>query len=170
MNLVPPRAGALLVATPVLIDPNFARSVVLLLSHDDEGTVGVVLDRPTEIPVGEYLPDWEAVTADPHVVFHGGPVQPEVGIGLGVRAGMLEICQLSTPPEEGISVRIFAGCAGWAPGQLEDELLEDAWFVVPFEPDDILTPDPDGLWTRVLRRQPPPLSYFGLYPLDPRLN
>lgn len=170
MNLVPPRAGALLVATPLLLDPNFARSVVLLLNHDDDGTVGVVLDRPTEIPVGEYLPDWEDVASPPAVVFHGGPVQQEVGIGVGIRSGMLELVDLGEVPDPDIPVRIFAGCAGWSPGQLDDELLEDAWFVLPFEASDVLTDEPHELWSRVLRRQPAPLSYFSLYPPDPRLN
>lgn len=167
---VPPRAGTLLVATPLLLDPNFARSVVLLLTHDEEGTVGVVLDRPTEIAVGEYLPTWEEVASEPAVVFHGGPVQQEVGVGVGIRAGMLELVDLSEEPDGDIPVRIFAGCAGWGPGQLDDEVAEDAWFVLPFEPSDILTDQPHELWTRVLRRQAAPLSYFGLYPPDPRLN
>lgn len=170
MNLEPPRAGALLVATPLLIDPNFARSVVLLLSHDTDGTVGVVLDRPTEIAVGEYLPAWEEVASEPAVVFHGGPVQQEVGIGIGIRSGMLELVDLTNEPALNIPVRVFAGCAGWAPGQLDDEILEDAWFVLPFEPSDVLTDEPHDLWSHVLRRQSAPLSYYGLYPPDLRLN
>ena len=170
MNPTSPRPGVLLVATPLLTDPNFARSVVLLLSHDPDGTVGVVIDRPTDIAVGEYLPTWELVAAEPAVVFHGGPVQQEVGIGVGIRAGMLELVDLGEDPDPDIPVRIFAGCAGWSPGQLDGELAEDAWFVLPFEPSDLLTDEPYDLWSHVLRRQAAPLAYFGLYPPDPRLN
>lgn len=170
MNPGDPRAGVLLVATPLLTDPNFARSVVLLLSHDADGTIGVILDRPTEISVSEYLPEWGEVVVDPPVVFSGGPVQPEVGIGLTIRSGTLEIVQLTDAPEPGLPARVFAGCAGWAPGQLDDELEEEAWFLLEFRPDDVLTSEPHDLWNRVLRRQSPPLAFFGLYPPDPRLN
>jgi putative transcriptional regulator len=170
MRLRTLRPGSLLVATPLLTDPNFSRSVVLVLQHDEDGSLGVVLDRPTAIPVGEFLPAWDDVAADPAVVFHGGPVEPDVGIGLSIRLGSLEIVDLTATPEDDSPVRVFAGCAGWGPGQLDDELGEDAWFVVDFDPADLITDTPDELWSTVLRRQPSDISIFANYPSDPQMN
>lgn len=170
MRLRPPRPGSLLVATPLLNDPNFARSVVLILQHDEDGSLGVVLDRPTAIPVGDFLPAWEDVVVEPGVVFHGGPVEPDVGIGLCIRFGSLEIIDLTGAPDDGAPVRVFAGCAGWGPGQLDDELGENAWFVLDFDPGDLLTDTPDELWSAVLRRQFSDLSIFATYPTDPQMN
>ena len=165
-----PRPGSLLVATPLLGDPNFARSVVLMLQHDEDGSLGVVLDRPTTIPVRDFLPAWAEVAAAPAVVFHGGPVQPDIGIGIGIRFGSIEILDLGGEPVDTSPVRIFGGCAGWGPDQLDDELAEGAWFVVDFENSDLLTESPEELWPAVLRRQPGHLSIFSTYPADPRMN
>ena len=170
MRLRSPRPGSLLVATPLLSDPNFARSVVLILQHDEDGSLGVVLDRPTEIPVGDFLPAWDEVVVAPGVVFHGGPVEPDVGIGLCIRYGSLEIIDLTGAPDDAAPVRVFAGCAGWGPGQLDDELGENAWFVLDFDPGDLLTDTPDELWSAVLRRQSSGVSIFATYPSDPRMN
>ncbi len=170
MHLRPPRAGALLVATPLLADPNFSRSVVLVLRHDEEGTLGVVLDRPTTIAVDEFLPAWAAVAAPPGVVFHGGPVDPEIGIGIALRFGSIEIVELDQEPTDSTPVRIFAGYAGWGPDQLDAEMLEDAWFAVDFQSSDLVTDTPDELWTTVLRRQRADISIFATYPPDPRMN
>jgi putative transcriptional regulator len=166
-----PRAGTLLVATPALIDPNFHRSVVALLQHDGEGSLGVVLDRPTTIPVADFLPAWAALSADPAVVFHGGPVEPEIGLGLRVvLGGTIETVTLDHEPDDDAPVRVFAGYSGWSPGQLEQELSEGAWFVVDMEPQDILTASPDTLWSSVLRRQSGEISLFATFPLDPQMN
>ncbi|MEX2280170.1 MAG: YqgE/AlgH family protein [Acidimicrobiia bacterium] len=170
MHLSRLRPGALLVATPRLVDPHFARSVVLMLQHDADGSLGVVLDRPTTIPVAEFLPDWEANTVEPAFVFHGGPVQPEVGIGLCIRFGSLEVVELTAPPVDDAPVRVFGGCAGWGPDQLAGEIAEGAWFVVDFEPADLVTAQPDGLWITVLKRQTSDLSIYSTYPPDPRMN
>lgn len=170
MHLRSARAGALLVATPLLGDPNFARSVVLLLQHDDEGTLGVVIDRPTTIPVDEYLPAWGRVAVDPAVVFHGGPVDSEVGIGVSIRFGSIEVVELAGDPVDDAPVRIFAGYAGWGAGQLEEELAQDAWFVLDFTPSDLLTESPEDLWAAVLRRQTGHLAVFATYPPDPQMN
>lgn len=170
MHLNRLRPGSLLVATPLLRDPNFVRSVVLMLQHDDDGSLGVVLDRPTTIPVSEFLPEWEAHVVEPAVVFHGGPVEPEVGIGLCIRFGSLEIVELTAPPIDASPVRVFGGCAGWGPAQLAGEIVEGAWFVVDFEPGDLLTEVPDGLWISVLKRQSSDLSIYSTYPSDPHMN
>ena len=162
--------GRLLVATPSLSDPNFARTVVLLLQHDDEdGAMGVVLNRPSGQPVDDHLDGWGVVAPDPPDVFMGGPVGTEVAIAAATtpRPGPLPddidaltdfmgVVDLQLDPStllDRVVVRVFAGYAGWSPGQLEDEIAEDAWWVADADRDDLVTPDPFGLWRRVLRRQ-----------------
>ena len=84
----PAEAGSLLVATPALVDPNFAHTVVLLLDHDEDGALGVVLNRPSPVSVEEVLPGWDAVLAGPGVLFQGGPVATDSALavaGLGTR-------------------------------------------------------------------------------------
>ena len=177
--------GRLLVATPGLSDPNFSRTVVLLIEHGDEGALGVVLNRPSELEVSEPLPAWADMAAQPPVVFVGGPVSPSSAICLGRVAvvegddwepvvGPLGAVDLNLEPEEVTPrpelVRVFAGYAGWGPRQLEAEILSGGWFVVDAEPDDVLSPEPGDLWSGVLRRQPGRLAMFANYPDDPSTN
>jgi putative transcriptional regulator len=183
--------GRLLVATPVLSDPNFDRTVVLVLDHDEEGSLGVVLNRPTPVGVGAILEAWAELTGEPGVVFQGGPVSLDAALGvatvpsgrdedgdgpLGWRRvhGAIGLVDLEAPPEllaaELGSLRIFAGYAGWGPGQLEDELTGGAWYVVDSEPGDVSSPAPEGLWRAVLRRQRGELAMVATYPDDPSLN
>jgi putative transcriptional regulator len=177
--------GRLLVATPALLDPNFARSVVLLLDHNDEGVVGLVLNRPSETSVAEVLPPWEDVATDPAVVFVGGPVTPDGAICLG-RArvpdadapqsffgGAITTVDLSQGPDSliaGTSVRVFAGYAGWGVEQLADEIASGSWYVVDGEIDDAFCLEPDELWRDVLKRQPGQLAMVANFPPDPSLN
>lgn len=171
-------AGKLLIATPTLIDPNFYRTVILMLQDDEDGTVGVVLNRPSEEAVEDHLPEWADRTKAPHTIHYGGPVEPEVAIGLsntseGMPTGVpgLKLVDLSNPPvsEEGPSVRIYSGYAGWGAGQLEAELSMGSWYVVQASPDDPFD-EPEGQWRRVLRRQPNFLSLVSTFPDDVRLN
>jgi len=180
----PPAAGRLLVATPLLGDPHFARTVVYLLEHDGGGTVGVVLNRPSHTPVGQVLPDWHDAVSGPAVVFGGGPVQPDGALCLGEldpgASGIREVVDgVSTVDLDGdVTViapiarrlRVFAGHAGWAPGQLVDELAEGAWWVVPGTPDDLFSEHPGTMWRTVLRRQPAPLNLLSTYPPDVTQN
>ncbi|MEO6989704.1 MAG: YqgE/AlgH family protein [Aquihabitans sp.] len=178
------QAGRLLVATPLIGDPTFERTVVLLLAHGDGGAFGVVLNRPSDTGVCEVIDGWsEAVTA-PSVVFIGGPVNPEEVIGLARRGGPdhnfaglvgeLGTVDLHSPPEPGEQpwpgLRMYAGAAGWSAGQLEDEIAEGAWWPVDAAPDDILTGDPARLWERVLRRQRGTTGWFANYPKDLSAN
>lgn len=177
----------LLVATPLLLDPNFADSVVLLLDVDDSGALGVVLNRPTPVAVADVLPDWRDTVSDPEVLYQGGPVTPEgalavafvrpgteLPVGFRVVLGRLGLLDLDTPPEllegglEGL--RIFAGYAGWGAGQLEAEVDEGSWYVVPAEAGDVFRDDPTELWRDVLRRQPGELAWHTTRPIDPTLN
>jgi putative transcriptional regulator len=182
--------GRLLVATPALGDPNFHRTVIVLLDHDEDGALGVVLNRPSPVPVGEVLPTWAESASEPGVLFQGGPVSQESAVGLallhsppgtedepdGFRRvrGTLGLVDLDGEPAllDGSlgGVRIFAGYAGWGAGQLEGELAEGAWYVVDAEPGDIFESAPEVLWRKVLRRQPGDLALVATYPEDPSLN
>jgi putative transcriptional regulator len=182
---VPPSKGTLLVATPPLTDPNFDRSVVLLLEHGPSGAVGLVLNRPSDTPVAAALPGWEQLTSDPGTVFVGGPVAEDAAIALGVArhaeagsgwaplVGSVGTIDLHRDPDEVgtdiASVRIFAGYSGWGPGQLEAELEANAWIVVAARPEDA-TSDPEDLWRRVLLRQGGSIAWLANAPVDPSVN
>lgn len=191
MTEVSSLTGRLLVASPVLSDPNFDRAVVLMLDHDAEGSLGVVLNRPTPVGVGDILGAWAELAGEPGVVFQGGPVSLDAALGVAVVPsgrgrpgrgpagwrrvhGAIGLVDLEEPPEllagELGSLRIFAGYAGWGAGQLEAELAEGAWYVVDSEPGDVSSPDPERLWRSVLRRQRGELAMVATYPDDPSLN
>jgi len=179
-------SGSLLVATPQIEDGVFRRSVVLLLHHDAEGAQAVVLNRPMEARVDVVLPDWQEHVTAPAVLFEGGPVGLDSALGLvtvpgdsepvGVKKlfGGLGLIDLDTPPTlvvpELAGLRIFAGYAGWSPGQLEEEIVTGSWYVVDSESNDVFTGEPDDLWRGVLRRQPEPLRWVAWFPSDPSLN
>jgi putative transcriptional regulator len=179
--------GRLLVATPDLADPNFFRTVVLVLEHSDEGALGVVLNRPSPATaVEDPLPAWAPLAVDPSVIFVGGPVQPQAAIGLARRADRAEpdgfaplsdelgTVDLERHPAEVAPrvdrLRVFAGYSGWGPHQLETELEAGGWFVVDADPSDLWTAEPDTLWRVVLRRQPGKERLFAEFPLDASLN
>ncbi|KPC82599.1 MULTISPECIES: YqgE/AlgH family protein [Streptomyces] len=204
MTEVSSLTGRLLVAAPALADPNFDRAVVLLLDHDEEGSLGVVLNRPTPVGVGDILASWAGLAGEPDVVFQGGPVSLDSALGVAVIPGDEGLSQgsrpdagapapgtgapigwrrvhgaiclvdLDTPPDLLAaalgSLRIFAGYAGWGPGQLETELADGAWYVVESEPGDVSSPRPENLWRAVLRRQRSELAMIATYPDDPSLN
>jgi putative transcriptional regulator len=178
-------AGRLLVASPLMGDPNFERSVVLMLEHDDESALGLVLTDPTTTAVGQMLPQWASLTSEPDVFFLGGPVSYESVISLGWATGGdlqafggivgdVGIIDLNSDPAglgvELAQIRVFAGYSGWGRSQLESELALDAWFVVDAHPTDVFTDEPHELWSEVLRRQRGPLAWLANYPVDPSLN
>lgn len=182
--------GRLLVASPLLRDSNFERAVILVLDHDEDGALGVVVNRPTRVEVGDVLPSWQPYTSGPGVVFQGGPVALDSALALaavpsagatgggplGWRrvVGGLGLVDLDAPPEllaaEMAALRVFAGYAGWSPGQLEAELAEGAWYPVDAQPGDAFSGDPRQLWRRVLRRQRGELAWLSTYPDDVRMN
>lgn len=180
-------SGMLLVATPALQDPNFAETVVLLLDVNDEGALGVVLNRPSQVLVADVLEPWRDAVAEPEVLFRGGPVgtdgalavarlrDPQVPpVGWRPVAGLLGMVDLDTPTElvDGslTAMRVFAGYAGWGGGQLEQEVAEGSWYVVTSEAADAFRDDPDVLWREVMKRQPGMLAWHVNRPVDPDLN
>jgi putative transcriptional regulator len=185
-------AGKLLVANPRLADPNFDRSVVLVLAHTDDGALGVILNRPSDTELLDPLPRWSLLADFPSLVFEGGPVSHDSVICLarvpvpallesrvgpdGWRhvAGDVGTLDLDLDPDlvGGVvgSLRVFAGYAGWAAGQLENEVLAGGWWVLESMPGDPFCDDPDGLWHDVLRRQPGSLRMVAAYPADLEVN
>lgn len=179
-------AGRLLVAAPALDDPNFERTVIFVLDHDEEGALGLVLNRASEVLVRDMVDRWTDLVADPPVIFGGGPVQPDAIVALGrstVRVGpdggallddQVRLVDLGADPAleaaELDRVRVFAGYAGWGPDQLEDEIVQGAWFPLDAQPEDVFTDDPDGLWHRVLGRQQDALRLLATFPDDPTMN
>jgi putative transcriptional regulator len=179
--------GRLLVATPRLDDPNFRRTVVLLLDHGEDGALGIVVNRPLEVDVSAVLPNWQPYATAPGRLFQGGPVALDSALGVvavpgedaepeGVRRiiGSLGLVDLDTSPHGvagGVAgLRIFAGYAGWSAGQLEGEIGEGAWYVVDAEPRDPFSDRPQSLWREVLRRQRGELALVSTYPDDPSHN
>jgi putative transcriptional regulator len=161
-----PIAGSLLIASATLADPNFARCVILVVDSDANGSLGLVLNRPTDTPVGEVLDQWQDMTTEPDVLFRGGPVELNAALALGsLRAA---------PPPSGwqplTGLRVYAGYTGWGANQLADEIEVGSWHVVPATETDLFSSAPDRLWGDVLRRQPPPLSMLATLPADANLN
>src|SRR6185503_12831555 len=164
LGLMASLRGKLIVAGPKLYDPNFHRTVVLICEHTDDGALGLIVNRPTPVEVGDAVPELGELLGPTDRLFAGGPVQPQ---------SIVLLAELEDPPEEALMVtgdvglvlqgvdledlaamarrgRAFLGYAGWGPGQLEDELERDDWIVVPAEPDDAFGPDADALWALVL--------------------
>jgi len=192
-------AGHLLVATPAVDDPNFWRRVILILEHGLDGAMGVALDRPGGVPLDAVrsLARWMHLATSPPELFTGGPVSRSSLVGL-VRLASRELAAEDAPgrPEgwrllvdderpvgtvdlgsdpdrlagSAVGLRVFSGYAGWASGQLEDELDEGSWYVLPAEGRDPISADPEGLWRRVLRRQGGGLALVSAFPADPTAN
>ena len=176
--------GQLLIAGATLPDPNFARTVVLVCEHSDEGALGLVLNRPGELVVADSAPELVDLAGDDAVIDSGGPVQPDA---------LLVLAEFDDPSYAGIHVtenvglvgdstslddlayatgraRVFAGYAGWGPGQLDAELEREDWFVAPAGVDDIFNPDADELWSRVLTRKGAHFALVARMPIDPSVN
>ena len=177
--------GKLLLAGPLLKDPHFDRSVVYVTEHTEDGAMGLVLNRRSETPVEEAVPDlaWAAEPEDR--VFVGGPVAPE---------GVIVLAEWSDPALAVVLLdddlgfvpggdadpgalagavrraRVYAGHAGWGPGQLEAELAEEAWILAEPRRADLFSDDPDGLWAAVLRRKGRGFALLSTMPPDPSLN
>ncbi|MEX2375808.1 MAG: YqgE/AlgH family protein [Dehalococcoidia bacterium] len=182
-------AGRLLVATPLLDDPNFDGAVVFVCLHDAAGAFGIVLNRAAEGQAADLLPEWASLISPPGVLHSGGPVERSSFIGVGRMDDGLTVESPSewwTPIRHGIglvnlaadvdqalalqNLRVFHGYTGWGAGQLDTEIGEEAWFVVDARPEDVFTLNPGRLWNEVLGRQRGRLAIYGTYPPDVQLN
>lgn len=174
--------GKLLVSSPALIDPNFRKTVVLIAHHDDEGAMGLVLSRPSDVAAVDAVPALEGLPGAGDPVFVGGPVQPEafmvlaefedVAEAAAPIMGRLGFMPADAEPEQ-LSIarlRLFAGYSGWGEGQLELELDEGSWIVVDALAEDAFADDPDELWRAVLHRKGGPFALMENMPFDPGLN
>ena len=177
--------GQLLIAAPSLEDPNFARTVVVVGEHTPEGALGVVLNRPSDTAVAEAVPDLAALVDDDDVVHVGGPVQASAVLVLAEFApqaagrgqmvledvGFLAVEDDPPAASDGwLRARVFAGYAGWGPGQLESELEREDWIVEPCRTDDVFASAPDRLWSHVLERKGGRYRLVARMPVDPSVN
>jgi len=176
--------GQLIVAGPKLQDPNFRRTVVLICEHTEDGALGLVLNRPTDIAVTDSVPELLELLGEGSQLWDGGPVQPQ---------SVVLLAELDEPPEEALMVmgdvglvlqgadleelagrarrgRAFLGYAGWGPEQLESELERDDWIVIEAQPDDAFAADGDDLWAAVLAREGGEYALLATMPPDPSMN
>ena len=182
MSVVPLK-GKLLVASPTLGDATFSRAVVLIAEHTDSGAMGLVINQPSETLVVDSVDELGRLVEDQDAVYVGGPVQaqavmvlaefddPDASAALVVGdVGFLpadaDLEQLATVTRR---ARVFAGHAGWGPGQLDSELAEGAWIVVDADPGDPFR-EADELWRAVLARRGGPYAVLSQVPEDPSVN
>jgi putative AlgH/UPF0301 family transcriptional regulator len=183
------RPGSLLVAMPALTDPTFAGTVVFVLDHSATGTLGVVLGRPSQVEIRDVLPGWCDLAVAPGVFHVGGPCEtdtalclavskePDPGEGSGLRRVADEVYLVDLDGEPDLlaphldGLRVFAGYAGWSPGQLAGEIAEGAWACVPGSSSDVVSPAAGPrLWRAVMGRQTGPLGILSTASADPTLN
>lgn len=161
------QAPCLLVASPLLLDPNFLHSVVLIIEHDENGTMGIILNRPLPLNLAQICAESYLTFAgdDESTAFRGGPVEPQRGIIL-VRGGLPSdedtvldftdfvsfrkdlLESLLLDPEA--NFRLFLGYAGWGTGQLEAEMAQGAWSLLPLKPEWLMSEEPRTLWQRAI--------------------
>jgi putative transcriptional regulator len=181
----PSLTGELLVATPVIEGGLFQRSVILVVDHNEDGALGVILNLPSRLPLGEVLPAWQELAVEPAVLFQGGPVGQESALAVArvpITAGdsaelrrfapEFALVDLDADPDELdaiAGIRAFIGYSGWSAGQLEEEIDEGSWFVVPALGEDLVAPI-DSLYQRVLRRSGGVAALHSTYLVDPSLN
>jgi putative transcriptional regulator len=180
-------AGRVLVASPILRDPNFIRSVIYLCAHDENGALGVVLNRPNPVALEEVMPRWSPAAAEPASLFGGGPVELDSAIALGwmtaedpgdgafaVVEDPIAMVDLTHDVDEVTerlgALRIYLGYAGWAAEQLEDEISEGAWHVTDARPGEVFTVAPHRLWFEIVRRQRGGIAMWSTFSDDPRMN
>ncbi len=176
--------GQLLIAGPGLLDPNFWRTVVLVVEHTDEGALGLVLNRPSETTVGDSVPELEELLEREDRLFVGGPVQPSAVIVLAefedatdaaliafddvgvLGAGVAAVDSLIGARQ----ARAFVGHAGWGPGQLDAELERTDWILESARGEDAFSDDPRDLWSSVLTRKGGSYALVARMPPDPSVN
>ena len=184
-NKIKPEKGRLLISEPFLPDPNFERTVVLLCEHNEEGSFGFVLNKPSILKVGEVMED---ITDLDNLVYVGGPVQQDTlhfihrntqlenAVEIvdqiywgGAFDNLMLLCQ--TQQITGKDIRFFLGYSGWGPGQLDEELEQNSWIVCDYVTDQLLfDTEPEIMWRKALENMGGRFSMYSNYPVDPRLN
>ena len=176
--------GKLLVASPALVDPNFARSVVLITEHTDDGAMGIVLNRPSDALVSDVVPQLADVAGEEAAIHVGGPVQPSALVVLaefsdpeaaawivvadvGFASAEVEMGDLARAVRR---ARVYAGYSGWGAGQLEGEMEVDSWIIEPPMPAELFPEDSEGLWSDVLARKGGQYALIARMPEDPSVN
>lgn len=175
--------GQLLISGGGLFDPNFRHTVVLIGAHDEDGAVGVVLNRPLDVTVAAAVPTLAGLVETGATLFEGGPVEPQQAVLLAEVAvpGLVDVPVFGSvgfltgevPADVRSNLlrgRVFLGHAGWGPGQLEAEMEHDAWILEAATEDDVFTDAPDTLWSRILKRKGPPYDAMARIPFDPSMN
>jgi putative transcriptional regulator len=161
--------GDLLCADRTLKDPNFAQTVILIVKYDDEGTLGLILNRRSDVAISKLLDDWKEAKGHNEPIFVGGPVEEGTLLGLvrsrakseeagailrdvhlvSDRGQLQRMLQTAAAPDK---FRLYAGYAGWAPEQLEEEIDVGAWHLFPGDANTVFDSDPDSLWTRMIKK------------------
>lgn len=181
---MPSLKGKLLIASPVLVDPNFVRTVVLIAEHSDDGTLGLVLNRPSDSAVTDSVDELHGVVEAGDPVYVGGPVQTDAVMVLAEfsdagLAAALVLADIGFLPAEAdleeiaagtLRARVFAGHSGWGPGQLDGELEEGAWILEDALPEDIFAAEAEELWATTLERKGGPYAQLARVPEDPSVN
>jgi putative transcriptional regulator len=175
--------GKLLISSGGLYDPNFRHTVVLVGEHNAEGALGVILNRALDVTVEEALPALAELVPPGSSLFEGGPVQRTSAVMLAelARPDLADILVFgavgfvtrdvgSEVRPHILRARIFAGYAGWGPGQLEAEMATDTWILEPARIEDVFTDRPELLWARVLERKGPEFRRLSRMPFDPSMN
>ena len=174
--------GQLLIAGPTLLDPNFWRTVVLVVEHTDEGALGLVLNRPSETVVGDAVPELDEVIDSDELLFIGGPVQPAAVVVVGrfgdpsdsllIAFDDVGVLGSTEAPETAgvVEARAFVGHAGWGEGQLDSELERGDWILEPARHSDVFSASPRDLWSSVLTRKGGSYALVARMPPDPSWN
>jgi putative transcriptional regulator len=176
--------GRLLLAAPTLQDPNFARSVILIGAHSEDGAMGVVLNRPSSVTVAEAVPQLGEAVGDDEPVYVGGPVQQSSIVVLAEfldasQAGLLVLDTIGFPASDAdlhdlvgttLRGRVFAGYAGWSAQQLEAEIDDGDWISHEAEPEHVFCELPSDLWRTVLTSMGGSYALVARMPLDPSVN
>lgn len=184
-NKIAVQRGRLLLSEPYLADPNFERTVILLTEHNEEGSVGFILNKPSESRVSEVMEDLQGFDAR---IFIGGPVQQdtlhfihrfsgledaiEIGQGLYWGGNFEQLVSLIETEQLSITdIKFFLGYSGWATGQLDEELKINSWIVSDRSTQELIfETDPDAMWKKALQDLGGRFSVYSNYPADPRMN
>jgi putative transcriptional regulator len=184
-NKISPKKGRLLLSEPYLADPNFERTAILLTEHNEEGSVGFILNKPSESRVSEVMEDLKGLDAQ---IFIGGPVQQDTLHFVHRYAGLQDAIEI----EEGIywggnfehlltmkntgqllitDIKFFLGYSGWSPNQLQEELKLNSWIVSDRVSDDLIFETlPDQMWKKAMQGLGGRFTVYSNYPADPRMN